>query len=85
MVAFGSTDLNEPIAGYAKQSQVAVGGLIGKSFGAADPANLSHHGRVREELWRPRHPSVGTRHHAALASPGCTSTIDDVPEGVRRG
>jgi hypothetical protein len=33
VVAFGSTDLNEPIAGYAKQSQVAVGGLIGKSFG----------------------------------------------------
>ena len=24
-----------PIAGYAKQSQVAVGGLIGKSFGPA--------------------------------------------------
>jgi Putative MetA-pathway of phenol degradation len=33
VVAFGSTDLSEPIAGYAKQSQVAVGGLIGKSFG----------------------------------------------------
>ena len=33
VVAFGSTDLNSPIAGYAKQSQVAVGGLIGKSFG----------------------------------------------------
>ena len=35
MVAFGSTDLNDPIAGYAKQSQVAVGGLIGKAFGPA--------------------------------------------------
>jgi hypothetical protein len=33
LVAFGSTDLNSPIDGYAKQSQVAVGGLIGKSFG----------------------------------------------------
>jgi hypothetical protein len=35
VVAFGSTDLNEPILGYnyAKQSQIAVGGLIGKSFG----------------------------------------------------
>jgi Putative MetA-pathway of phenol degradation len=33
VVAFGSTDLNEPVLGYAKQSQVAVGGLIGKSFG----------------------------------------------------
>jgi hypothetical protein len=35
LVAFGSTDLNSPIDGYAKQSQVAVGGLIGKSFGGA--------------------------------------------------
>jgi hypothetical protein len=33
LVAFGSSDLNSPIAGYLKQSQVAVGGLIGKSFG----------------------------------------------------
>jgi hypothetical protein len=33
LVAFGSSDLNSPIAGYQKQSQVAVGGLIGKSFG----------------------------------------------------
>ena len=29
----GPSDLNSPIAGYLKQSQVAVGGLIGKSFG----------------------------------------------------
>ena len=29
----GSTDLNSPVDGYLKQSQVAVGGLIGKSFG----------------------------------------------------
>ena len=33
LVAFGSTDLNSPVDGYLKQSQVAVGGLIGKSFG----------------------------------------------------
>ena len=32
-VAFGSTDLNSPIAGYAKQSQFAVGGLVGYDFG----------------------------------------------------
>jgi hypothetical protein len=32
VVAFGSSDLNSPIATYAKQSQVAVGGLVGKSF-----------------------------------------------------
>jgi hypothetical protein len=32
-VAFGSTDLTRPIAGYLKQSQFAVGGLIGYDFG----------------------------------------------------
>jgi hypothetical protein len=32
-VAFGSWDLNEPIAGYLKQSQFALGGLVGYDFG----------------------------------------------------
>jgi hypothetical protein len=32
-VAYYSTDLNSPIAGYARQSQFAVGGLIGYDFG----------------------------------------------------
>ena len=32
-VAFGSTDLNRPVAGYLKQSQIAVGGLVGYDFG----------------------------------------------------
>jgi outer membrane putative beta-barrel porin/alpha-amylase len=32
-VGFYSTDLNSPIAGYQKQSQFAVGGLIGYDFG----------------------------------------------------
>jgi hypothetical protein len=32
-VAFGSTDLTSPIAGYQRQSQFAVGGLIGYDFG----------------------------------------------------
>ena len=84
VVAFGSTDLTSPIEAYAKQSQIAVGGLIGKSFGGTHPADLSHHGRVREELWRPRHPFVGTRDHPTLGSPCCTSSnTNDVQEGVR--
>jgi hypothetical protein len=33
LVAFGSTDLNSPIAAYQRQSQIAVGGLVGYSFG----------------------------------------------------
>ena len=32
-VAYGSADLNRPIAGYLKQNQFAVGGLIGYDFG----------------------------------------------------
>jgi hypothetical protein len=32
-VAYGSTDLTRPIAGYQKQSQFAVGGLMGYDFG----------------------------------------------------
>jgi len=33
VVAFGSTDLNRPIPTYLKQSQFAVGGLVGYDFG----------------------------------------------------
>lgn len=33
-VAYGSTDLNQPVVGYQKQSQIAVGGLIGYDFGS---------------------------------------------------
>jgi hypothetical protein len=33
-VAFGSTDLNRPVAAYQKQSQFAVGGFIGYDFGS---------------------------------------------------
>lgn len=32
-VAFGSTDLSTPIAGYQRQSQFAIGGLLGYDFG----------------------------------------------------
>lgn len=33
-VAYGSWDLNSPISGYQKQSQFAVGGLVGYDFGS---------------------------------------------------
>jgi hypothetical protein len=32
-VAYASADLTSPIASYQKQSQVAVGGLVGYDFG----------------------------------------------------
>jgi Putative MetA-pathway of phenol degradation len=36
-VAYGSTDLTRPVANYRKQSEIAVGGLLGYDFG---PVNL---------------------------------------------
>ena len=33
LVGFGSSDLNRPVPGYLKQSQIALGGLIGYDFG----------------------------------------------------
>ncbi|MDI4639688.1 transporter [Rhodoblastus acidophilus] len=35
-VGFGSTDLSSPYAGYARQSQFAMGGLVGYNFGPVD-------------------------------------------------
>ncbi len=35
-VGFGSTDLSSPHAGYARQSQFALGGLVGYNFGPVD-------------------------------------------------
>ncbi|MCI4677433.1 transporter [Rhodoblastus acidophilus] len=35
-VGFGSTDLSSPYAGYARQSQFALGGLVGYNFGPVD-------------------------------------------------
>jgi hypothetical protein len=32
-VAFGSTDMTTPVAGYQRQSQIALGGLVGYDFG----------------------------------------------------
>src|SRR5271154_3922012 len=47
-VAFGSTDLTNPIAGYQKQSQFAAGGLFRLRLWATHSADLFHHGRGRE-------------------------------------
>ena len=62
VVAFGSTDLNDPIAGYAKQSQVAVGGLIGKSLRAGSSC-------------RPISPPTCTRRIMAATIPACGGAL----------
>jgi hypothetical protein len=71
-VAFGSTDLNRPIATYAKQSQIAVGGLVGYDFGPVviqgfattdvSESNYGGHdtrvwGRVVIPIWNPPPPA----------------------------
>lgn len=35
-VGFGSADLDAPVPGYAKQSQIALGGLVGYDFGSVN-------------------------------------------------
>lgn len=42
-IAYGSTDLSSPYAGYGKQSQFAVGGLVGYDFGPVNAqVKLAH-------------------------------------------
>lgn len=36
MVGFGSADLDSPVPGYAEQSQIALGGLVGYDFGTVN-------------------------------------------------
>lgn len=67
-VAFGSTDLSSPYAGYARQSQFAAGGLVGYDFGrvnvqmklTTDLYEKNYHGRdtrvwanIVIPLWNP--------------------------------
>ena len=83
LVAFGSMDLNSPIDAYAKQSQIAVGGLIGKSFG---PAILQAY--LTTDVYEKNYGGHDTRLWGRVIfplwhRPGGTSTIDDVPKGVK--
>ncbi|NLH80533.1 MAG: transporter [Phyllobacteriaceae bacterium] len=70
-VAFASTDLSSPYAGYAQQSQVAVGALVGYDFGpmnvqmklTTDVAEHNYGGRdtrawanIVIPLWNPKAP-----------------------------
>jgi Putative MetA-pathway of phenol degradation len=72
LVAFGSTDLNVPVTGYQKQSQVAVGALIGHSFGPVILQAYLTTARVRKELRWTRHTFVGAFHHPSLAAPNAS-------------
>ena len=55
-VAFGSTDLNSPIPAYRKQSQIAVGALIGYDFGP-----LTLQGYVTTDVYEKNYGGHDTR------------------------
>jgi len=70
-VAFGSSDVSDPFAGYQRQSQVAIGGLVGYDFGPLTLQTYVTHdvfernyggfdtrvwGRVIIPLWTPTPP-----------------------------
>jgi Putative MetA-pathway of phenol degradation len=60
LVGFGSSDLNSPVPTYLKQSQFAVGGLVGYDFGpvimqayvTTDVAEENYGGRDTRGWWR---------------------------------
>ena len=65
-IAFGSADLSSPYAGYSRQSQFAMGGLLGYNFG---PVNLQLKlttDLAEQQLRRQGHAGVGEYHRPDL-------------------
>jgi hypothetical protein len=63
-VAFGSTDLSTPVPGYLKQSQIAVGGLVGYDFGP-----LTVQGYVTSDVYQQNYGGFDTRVWGRLIIP----------------
>lgn len=63
-IAFGSMDTSRPVAGYAKQKQFAVGGLVGYDFGAVN-AQL----RVSRDVYEKNYGGYDTRVWATFIVP----------------
>jgi hypothetical protein len=63
-VAFGSTDLSTPIAGYQRQSQIAVGGLVGYDFGP-----ITVQGYVTTDVYERNYGGFDTRVWGRLIIP----------------
>ncbi len=64
LIGYGSTDLSTPIAGYQKQSQVALGGLVGYNFG---PVVLQ--GYVSHDVYEKNYGGYDTRGWVRLIIP----------------
>jgi hypothetical protein len=67
-VAFGSTDLSTPTAGYQRQSQIAVGGLVGYDFGRS-PCKATSPRTSMREITAVLTPACGAFDHPDLESP----------------
>jgi len=63
-VAYGSSDLTRPIAGYLKQSQFAIGGLLGYDFGP-----LTLQGYITTEVAENNYGGRDTRGWARIILP----------------
>ncbi len=63
-VAFGSTDLTAPYAGYARQRQFAVGGLVGYDFGLVN-VQL----KLTTDVWQENYGGNDTRVWANIIVP----------------
>ena len=67
-VGFYSTDLSTPVPAYQKQSQFALGGLIGYYFDRVNCASVRYKRRVREELRWVRGPRIVSHRHSTWES-----------------
>jgi Putative MetA-pathway of phenol degradation len=66
-VAYGSADLTRPVVNYQKQSEIAVGGLLGYDFGFGHCTGLRHDGSNGAQLHgRPGHARLAPLGHSAL-------------------
>ncbi len=63
-VGFGSWDLSTPVVGYARQSQFALGGLVGYNFG---PVDLQVY--LTETVWQENYGGYDTRGWFRLVIP----------------
>ncbi len=77
-VGFGSWDLSTPVAGYARQEQFAVGGLVGYNFG---PLDLQAY--VTTTVWERNYGGNDTRGWFRIVVPLWTPQVAEAPMPVK--
>jgi hypothetical protein len=77
-VGFGSWDLSTPVVGYAKQSQFALGGLVGYNFG---PVDLQVY--VTSTVWEQNYGGNDTRGWFRIVVPLWTPQVAEAPMPVK--